>query len=150
MLIKSSIAFDMGMKLSTPDLTADLPLHCFRQIVRESKEQNGKENRYHYSFYVRRNFKDEPVYYYMYMYFFSQTEFSRRDGKNETKRQRQNNEEKHHVVSTVLLCSFLRLSPSSAKHFFLLSYVLFTSPFSGSLYIRSHTPSKPPYLLVPH
>lgn len=52
MLIKSSIAFDMGMKLSTPDLTADLPLDCFKLFVNggkktkkeQKRKKEGKEN----------------------------------------------------------------------------------------------------------
>ncbi|KAK1119188.1 hypothetical protein K0M31_013683 [Melipona bicolor] len=73
MLIKSSIAFDMGMKLSTPDLTADLPLDCFKLFVKERTKKERKRNRFYYPFYVYEN---ESVC--VCAYFFLKTEFSRR------------------------------------------------------------------------
>lgn len=44
----------MGMKLSIPDLTANLPLDCFKLFVKgkkkEKKKEDGKKNRFYYSF----------------------------------------------------------------------------------------------------
>lgn len=81
MLIKTSIAFDMGTKLSTPDLTADLPLDCFKLFVKERKKKERKEKQREINFITRFTFIRiwKLNQYIMYMcVFLSKTEFNRR------------------------------------------------------------------------
>lgn len=75
-MIISSIAFDMGMKLSIPDLTANLPLDCFKLFVKGKKKEKKKkmERKIDFTirFYIYRNFKDESIYYvHVCIFFFS-------------------------------------------------------------------------------